>query len=298
MKIDVARPKLTLSAGSVQANEWITQLVGSNIDDNDFSAWDYHAHVRVQRQFRINHAIVAGELNVDCAEILLVLRRGTGYGQTPRAIETIASIPLRSDIDTIDLDESFGSEALAGELWLLCDIVLARRPVGAGQLSPMRPGARLWSDTYRVTLEPDARRFPTEVVHFSGLFPGRAWVHAPWFVHWSSSDPAQEFASAVRLYINADRTDWVDRIQSLDPLVLQPMMADVMSQVIERVGLFLEGDDEETGSTSSIGSQAIYWRELAFGQETVAALRTLLERRPGEFRAAVLAAAELHGQMT
>ncbi|MFK7891601.1 MAG: hypothetical protein AB8B63_12375 [Granulosicoccus sp.] len=296
MSIAIARPKLSLGAGAVQVDPWRAGLSNNPTSENDFSSWDYLSHVRVQREFRINHAAIPTELGVHSAKLLLVVRRGTGYGQSPRAIEYIDTIELCSKTETIRVDASFSSEALAGELWLLCDIVLADRPVGAGTLSPIRPGTRLWSDSHRIALEPDVRRFPTEVVHFSSLFPGRNWVHAPWFLHWSGSDPAQDVASAIRLYINADREDWLERIQSLDPLVLQTMMADVMSQVIQQVGLEVMDDDE--GVATSIGRQAIYWRELSFGPQTTDELRVLLDRRPGEFQAAILAAAEMRGQVT
>ena len=115
---------------------------------------------------------------------------------------------------------------------------------------------------------------------------------APWYLHWSPRDWNRDFHGAVRLYLNMDEPEFLERIEAEDPQTLQVVLADIMSQICER---FVSDGDiaAEELEPGSLGFQATTWLRKAWPDKDVGFIRSVLENRPGAFRSAFLALAEL-----
>jgi hypothetical protein len=82
-------------------------------------------------------------------------------------------------------------------------------------ITPSIPGSILWEDVYRVVLEGDGSRFPTEVIdfkHLHGVSPDAAW-----HLDWDPSALDLTVSAAIRLYLNAKCPAFVQSIINANP---------------------------------------------------------------------------------
>ena len=250
--------------------------------------WDYAAPVALERTLRLNAAEASRELGLEegTFKLEVVVEAGTGPGNMPREIVSRTRLPLDGEapcVIALRLDPS----RLSAQITLRTSVILSAGLEPADALSPRRAGSRLWDDFVATRIEGDDPRFPMEVISFSAAFAGRPYEMAPWALSWSPGHPGRDFHGAARLYLNSDDEDFIERVQDQDPLTLQAMMADVVSQMCEtalRAGWDEDFDNAEEGS---MAGRVAWWLGRAFPDTAVA--RGLLENRPGEFRSAILA---------
>jgi len=255
-------------------------------------AWDYTASVILEREITVDREQATAELGLHDAVIRLdlLVEAGTGPGSLPRELVSRVRVALEVGIPCsirIDLDPAI----LSSQLSLRTSILLADDGTPADSLAPRRSGSRLWDDRSVSRIEGDDPRFPMEVVSFSAVFAGRPHEAAPWALAWSPGNPGRDFHGAARLYLNADNEDFVARVQEEDELTLQAVMGDVVSQMCEAALRAGWDEDLDSADPVSLAGRVSHWLGRAFPD--VAAARSLLENRPGDFRAAVLASVRL-----
>ena len=294
----VAFPFLTLSDAAVDAGAWSYSLDGGAwTPAGEFLAeWDAASVIRLRRKVRIDPQIAGNDLNLDPEKLGLAIavRVGTGQGHLPRLILSREFRELAADTWQEKFDFEIAGERLSLLLDVHTQVMLAIPLEGYPQLSPQRVADRLWSDTLRIRLEGEEPRFPIEITDMRTL-PGTPGTHSPpWYLHWSPMDWNRDFYGAARLYLNKEHTDLIERIEQHDGPTLQVLLADVMTQICERLVYEPEADDIISGGEpGSLGNQAAAWLQKAWPGKDTAFVRSLLESRPGAFRAAFLALAEL-----
>lgn len=137
-------------------------------------------------------------------------------------------------------------------------------------------------------------RFPIELADFSRSFASGEFSRAPWYLDWRAHDLNADFGGSVRVYVNSSIPEIAERFVAGDPLTLQSILGDVMSQMI---GSALDDEDCEEllddCAANTVGHQIRNWLDLSFPGQTVSAVRSLRDHFPGRFRAAILAAAEV-----
>lgn len=254
--------------------------------------WDYTAAVTLERVITLNGVLALAELGLDDTTIRLELlvEAGTGPGSLPREIVGRARIALEADtpcLIVVELDPA----GLSSQLSLRTSILLAQEAAPSDGLAPRRASSRLWDDRIVTRIEGDDPRFPMEVVSFSAVFAGRPHQAAPWALAWSPGNPGRDFHGAARLYLNADDEDFVARVQEEDELTLQAVMGDVVSQMCEAALRAGWDEDFDSAEPASLAGRVAHWLGRAFPD--VAAARALLDNRPGDFRAAILASVRL-----
>ena len=224
----------------------------------------------------------------------LGVRVGSGSGRLPRLILLRECRGLAPGRWQKEFDFTVSGDRLSLVLDVQTYVMLADPPNDFGSLSPRRVGNRLWSDTLRVRLEGEEPRFPMEVADFRVLLGDVPGAAAPWFLHWSPGDWSRDFHGAARLYLNKDRSDFIKRVEEQDGPTLQVLLADVIGQVCERLVSDQDADEIMSGSErESLGGQAKAWLRSIWPGKDVAFIRSLLEHKPGRFRAAILEMAEL-----
>ena len=267
--------------------------------DSILENWDYARDLSVGLDLELDVQAAAQHLDIPADELKLAVRltAGTGTGRMPRSRMTVAETTLEDGTTRHMLRGDVASGWLSGRLLLEATIMLAESPSAAGPLSPMLEGARLWEHSKDILLEGGGEsRFPIETRSFGAwqYLQNSAFQNAPWFFYWRPEAWNADFSAATCLYINSDHPGLEDRVVEGDPLTLQAIMADVMSQLIE---FALEMEDggvfEEEWEEGTLGAQLRNWSELAFpgwDTETIDAVR---DHKPGEFRAAILTAASV-----
>ena len=293
----IAFPFLTLSDEAVDAAAWSCSLNdGAWVTAGDFLPdWDADSVIRCRRRVSIDPQIAANDLNLgpEKLRLAIAIRVGTGQGRLPRLILSQEFRELAADTWQEEFDFEIAGERLSLVLDLHTQVMLAIPLEGCNQLAPQRVADRLWSDTLRTRLEGEEPRFPIEITDMRTL-PGIADTFSPpWYLHWSPMDWNRDFHGAARLYLNKEHADLIKRIEEHDGPTLQVLLADVMTQICERLVNDPEADDIMSGGEpGSLGNQAATWLEKAWPGKDATFVRYLLENRPGAFRAAFLALAE------
>lgn len=294
----IAYPFLTLSDDAVDAAAWSCTLDGGDwTPAGEFLAdWDAASVIRFRRKVKIDPQRAANDLQVNPEELDLTIavRIGTGQGRLPRLILFRDFRKLSADTWQEEFEIEVAGERLSLVLELHTQVMLAAPIEDCAQLSPRRAADRLWSDTLRIRLEGEEPRFPIEITDMRTLPGTPSTFSPPWYLHWSPTDWNRDFHGAARLYLNKEHTDLIERIEQHDGPTLQVLLADVMTQMCERLVYDPEADDIMSRSEpGSLGNQAAAWLQKAWPGKDAAFARSLLESRPGDFKAAFLALAEL-----
>lgn len=263
---------------------------------NHLANWDAASLIRVRRTVKLDPVIAANDLGItpDEPSLSLEVRIGTGAGRLPRLILLRDCHELSAGEPQVEVDIEVAGDRLSLVLDLQTQVVLASTLTDYGPLSPRRAKDRVWSDTLRIRLEGEEPRFPIEIVDIRALLGNTIPPSTPWYLQWSPLDWDRDFHGAARLYLNKDQTDLIERIEQQDGPTLQVLLADVMSQICERLLTDSEAEEIMAGTEpNSLGGQATAWLHKAWPGKDAAFVRSLLDSRPGMFRAALLSLAEV-----
>lgn len=267
MNRKVAFPFLTLSDSAIEVSPWELSLDAKEwFEAGDFLPnWDASRDIHLRRTLRINPEIAAADLALkpDDLDLRASVRIGTGQGRLPRMVVARHNEALKRENQIWHFSEIVEGGTLSLVLDLQMQIILASKPKAPGALSPRSVGDRLWSDVTRVRLEGEEPRFPIETVDLAQMLDGMMPGSAPWYLHWSPRDWNRDFHGAVRLYLNQDAPEFLERIEAEDPQTLKLVLADIMSQICER---FVSDDDiiADEFEPGSLGAQAITWLRKAW----------------------------------
>jgi len=293
-----AFPFLTLPDEAVSFSGWEFGFAGHPLSQLEgvFEGWDYAAdiHARSKIEVDFSQAVAALGLRPGDARLSAVCIVSTGPGTIPMTRVERVVHDLSSGSNAAQFDLNLPGVMLSGRVTFNVSVLLAGSPARPGVLSPTFPGSRLWGCSDEVILEGGgSARFPIEIADFKEQPEYR---NVPWVLHWSPDTIYADFAGAVRLYVNGDRKDLVERLSEGDPLTLQSILGDVMAQL---VGGFLEDEtlweDVDDFEGGTVGRQILNWMDVAFPGESIPTIRKLRSEYPGRFSAQLLAAADPGG---
>lgn len=299
MRRQVAFPFLTLPEAAVRFDGFLVGDPGKPLvpASDIFENWDYERDIEVRADLEIDFTMASKALHIPEDELMLsaILKTGTGSGTFPRQIEYSTPHLFTNDSPKSTLSAIHNSAKLSSRLWI--QLSLTQRKISSVRepLSPNVVGARLWSSELDVLLEDGGdARFPIELVSFSSAFVGQPHVRSLWYLDWRFNDIDADFSGAVRIYVNSDMPRVSERFVEGDLLTLQSILGDVMSQMIS---LFLDHSEKEVAmgeySPNSVAFQILNWIEMAFPSQSITSVKSLRDHKPGSFRAAILASAEI-----
>ncbi len=293
----IALPFLALSNGVVDFSGWTIGAPNEPLSpaSDILENWDYEQDIQVAARVEIDFMAAAKLLEIDPSilRLAVVMVAGTGAGTMPRRLDRLQTAIIDANNTSVAVDAVVLSRKLSGQLQLNLLILLESPIEMGGALSPKQRGARLWQNQKNILLEDGGdSRFPIELASFSESFKGRPEQYAPWLVEWNPTTLDADFSGNLRLYINSDNELITERFVEGDPLTLQAMVADVMTQMIETA---LTSDDEAELTQyeeGSIGYQARVWMEMAFSGQSRDSIRQMRAYKPGKFKASILAIAD------
>lgn len=258
--------------------------------------WDYTRDLETRVTVSIDWPAAASALKLplDRLRLEFSLVAGTGKGGLPRRQHRLSTRIVDQGSSEIQLVGVVRGSELSGRLSLSMRINLEAGADG-DVLSPRSRGSRLWESRCDVLLEDGGdSRFPVETASFSQVFHGRPQERSPWVLLWQPGQLHADFGANVRLYVNSDVAEVLQRFAKGDRPTLQAIMGDVMSQMI---GVALDRDDLKDVlndcEEGSVGRQIQKWLDYAFPGQNLAAVRAQQSQNPGAFRAAILAASEM-----
>ncbi|BEO83621.1 hypothetical protein SMTE5_46520 [Serratia marcescens] len=295
----IAFPFLVLPDEAIKFKGWFIGepdgplFLASNIFDN----WDYEQDISIRAELTLDFPFIAEILGFNTSELTLavLLTVGTGIGSMPRRIDKVATSIITQSNTNVVLEALLNGKDLSGQLRLGIQIVLDSPENSGGILSPKNRGSRLWQTHLNILLEDGGdSRFPIELASFSKRYAGKSEQSALWIVEWQPEDLQADFGGSVRLYVNSDIKSFTDSFVKGEGRILQILISDVMTQMIEIV---LDLDEDEnwlsTFEEGSVGYQIKSWIELVFPGHTLLNVRKLRKNFPGRFRASILAAADM-----
>ncbi|UZJ61727.1 hypothetical protein OKW98_08425 [Pseudomonas sp. KU26590] len=298
----IALPFLTLSDDSVALSEWTIGELGQPrfplaeiLED-----WDYEKDLEIGVEVTVDLHQASLDLALDAASLKLaaVLVVGTGAGSLPRVTHYACIKIIDRGNTSVRLEATLAGHTLSSQLHLEIRILLDGPIASGSQLSPRFKGAKLWRTDLRVLLEDGGEsRFPIELTSFTDSFQGMPEQNAPWYMQWDPSNFHADFGGNVRLYVNSDNEEIAHRFVDGDRILLQAIVADVMTQMIT-TALDQENEDDflVTFEQGSIGQQTRVWIETAFSGQNRQSISAMRRNYPGRFHASILAAAELRGE--
>lgn len=294
----IAFPYSVLDRNSVNCDSW-TYFDKSQLPaklENSLRGWDYLSKFQLRRKLSVDYAVAAEQLHIPIEELVLlvVVRVGTGAGRYPRLRKNMQNVVLTSSSPAIELNVEPDSKNCCSRLSVETLVLLAETPSQSHILSPEESGAILWTDEQEIDLGNPDDRFPMEAVSFSKYYRGLNFERALWYLCWYDKDLDRDIAGGVRLYLNTDNPEFLERIENADPSTLQTVIGDVMLQICNR---FLEiGDNEDwyiSASEFSMANQAKHWLDLAFPGVPYGKLKQRNAASPQLFSAALMSTAEI-----
>jgi hypothetical protein len=293
----IAFPFRRLSSEAVNAGDWcIVRDNGIEPLSERLSHWDYSTPLQLKRQVAVDMNRAAADLGLAAGSFRLKLAvlTGTGTGRYPRRISHSIKVGVDESASAFDIHLPLDSWQLSGRLNLETLLVLSGDAESAEPLSPALDGSRLWNDRHIMDLEAAAPRFPMEAVSFSTFLPGTASSDALWHLDWSPTGIDRDFLGVVRLYLNADRPEFIERVQSADPLTMQEVLGSVIGQML--LSVVLQPDAEELLAEASEGSAGAViraWTESVFPGLSASGIRSMVEQRPATFWSSINAYASV-----
>lgn len=295
----IAFPFLVLPDDVIRLDGWMIGDPGAPLQSaaDVLEHWDYARDLEVANSVSIDWTAAAEALQLPKSELRLKVSLivGTGVGTLPRMQDRLREDIVDHSTDNVAVSGAVPGRMLSGRLRMSLLVTLDGPEMRGTVLSPKNRGARLWQTHHDILIEDGGdSRFPIETASFSQVFSGQPHEHAPWYLHWRPGALQGDFSAGIRLYVNSDHPEWLARVVGQDGLTLQAMMGDVMSQMVDAVLREASGaDDLAECDVGSVGQQIRQWLDTAFPGQEVASVRTLMERNPGAFRAALLAAADM-----
>lgn len=296
----IAFPFLVLSDSSVSFSSWMIGLPNEPLVEAQevLENWDYEQDLQVNVHLVVDFLAAANQLQIDVNDLRLaaMISAGTGSGNLSRRVDRLEVELLDKNKTEVVFDVVIPGKNLSGQLLLGIQIVLDSPLRSGNELSPKYRGARLWQTQKRILIEDGGdSRFPVEMASFSDSFDGRPEQYSPWFVDWSPASFDADFSGNIRLYVNSDNIEVSKRLVEGDPLTLQSMVSDVMTQMIECALDSEEFSEMEHYSEGSIGGQIRMWIDNIFQLQNLDNIRRMRKYKPGQFRAAILASADFGG---
>lgn len=220
--------------------------------------WDPATDVRLSRVLTIDVDALRQQcrLGPDSALAIVAVWRAatrTRLGGAGEITELGTTDGLVRASVTIDVP---GPES-GGRLDLTTRVVLRSPGAAASAISPRRPGAVLWTETQRVSLEGAASRFPMTAVDFATL--PRVPDRAAWYVDWDHEELDAPVLGNLRLLLNTAHPRIINAVRTAsdDPaaVIVRSMIQNDVARHLVRTALENEAfvASPETFADDSIG---------------------------------------------
>lgn len=270
-------------SGALEAGSWYKQQGEHDViwlENGGFiEDWSYDTLLRVGREIQINGPLLLEELDLlDTEASFELLHSLHSSNLNYREVIYREAVDVTGDHRSqalITLDSS----RLCERIRLTSSLVLKEELSGVPGWAASKRGSILWQDEVVLDLEGSGSRFPMRDLPFSSQ--SRLPDGAAWHLEWRPTLLHYSFNSAVTLFLNSERKEFVERMQAGDECLVEQ----VMSAVIGEVCTHLLGNEEFVGEESeypagSLGAVAKTWLTTGLPGRKIADIKVLYEQSP------------------
>jgi len=252
--------------------------------------WDAQLEFRMERRLVIGDALVRdlwGDASGAGCEVLVV-----GTTGTTKSREILCRLPVPDQLpSTLTVSVTPTSAELARFLQITTTICLREDSRPEDPLAPTRAGSRLWEDAETFRLEGGRARLAMYEADFSRMWSGQGLAQAICHVE-IRDDPDLDFESAVVVYVNAAKRDFIDALVDDHKEAQRLLWASVVRRVLMAAGFSDWNPGHSPSVDGTLGTTAMRWARQVCNCDTLEALREQLENRFSEVDAGIDALVE------
>lgn len=237
--------------------------------------WDAQLEFRMERRLVIGSALAKdlwGASSRVACEVLVV-----GTTGNTKTREILTRLPIPDDLPaTLTVMVEPTSSELARFLQITTTICVAEDGRSLDPLAPTSAGSRLWQDTETFRLEGGRSRLAMYEADFSKPWSGQHLPEALFHVE-IRDDPELDFESAVVVYLNAAKRDFVQALVEDQREAQRLLWTGVVRRVIVVAGFADWNLGESSVDEGTLGATALRWARQACKCDTLEALRDQVE---------------------
>ncbi|MDA8962361.1 hypothetical protein N9H37_03305 [Congregibacter sp.] len=294
MKKNIVFPYRQIRDGSnaVEVSDW---YYSSSSQGDDISwlpsgtglgDWSYDMPLRIGRELTIDADRLLEELDLSDSHAQFELVHIVKIGNLGMRDLLHREVVRPEGIFKARFEKQLDSSSLCEQLILTSSLTLHSNVDNVPSWAPSSKGSVCWSDETKITLEGHGSRFPMRDISFAKN--PRLPANANWHLEWNPSLLHYSFNSAVTLYLNSDKPEFLSKMQDGDEILVEELMAAIINEIC---GFLLADDDFVSGEQEypdgTLGGVAKTWLSHALPRQGLASIRDTYIRAPNQIHTAL-----------
>lgn len=289
---NVVLPFTVLRAGTkvLEAESWYQERAHSEVswleDGGAINDWSYDTSLGIGREIQIDGPSLIEELDLcdtgASFELLHSLHISNLHTRRLMHRETV-------DVTGDYISKAFffvESSTLCERIKLTSSLVLKENLRSAPRWAASIRGSICWQDETTLDLEGSGSRFPMRDLPFTSQH--RLSDNASWHLEWRPTLLHYSFNSAVTLLLNSERTDFFDRIQAGDDVIIDQVMSAITGEICAHLLGSEDFTEEEVDyPDGSLGAVARQWLLNCLPGRTIADIKILYQQSPATVHTAL-----------
>lgn len=200
--------------------------------DSSLPGWDYFASLRFQRHCNIDLDRVRDECGLDSTTPLQLAIIWSCRRTMTRQVEWISDVSPGSRLSA-RIEVTLPSHCLAESITMETVLHLHESAEVVSPAIPHRRGTPLCQESVEILLEGAGSRFPVEIVPFASSLARINAADASWYLDFIERDLSAPVMRAIRVYLNSDHDNVVDRLNSGDIEMQRALSAAIVSEIVQ-----------------------------------------------------------------
>jgi hypothetical protein len=205
-----ATPYLLPPEEAVEADPWRT-VDGAPLPER-LDHWDPFMAIDLVRAITVDADVVRDGCRLPDDSALALITTWRSDRTRLAAAADVVELGTLDGALRAPLTVTVPGESSGGRIELETALVLRSAGTASSLIAAKRPGAILWRDVHRVTLEGTAARFPITAIDFAAI--PRLPDSGLWALDWNPEDLDSPVTATARLLINGGRTELLEAVRS------------------------------------------------------------------------------------
>jgi len=194
--------------------------------------WDYFADLRFQRHCHIDLDRIRHECGLEGKAPLQLAVIWSCSRTMTRQVEWVSESSSEPRL-SVRVEIVLPSTRIAESITIETVLYLPEKGEATNSLVPHRRGTPLCQERVEIFLEGSGSRFPVEIVPFSSSLTRINAADAYWYLDFIERDLFAPVMRAIRVYLNADHEDIVDRLNSGEIELQRALSGAIISETVQ-----------------------------------------------------------------